>query len=199
MLQITVALLDPEGEREVAVHFTPTLVPQHLILCTFQVILNSTAPVASCPLLRVPGKKSEREYLSDVDIAKLSWGVEQARSILKTAPLSVDLNSAEISPGKDVGSDTTSMREWIRSNVYIYSHWVGTTRMGNDLSSSTDVDDASIASSAVDPRLRVRGTQNVFVADASIMPNIPNGNVHSTVTMIGYRAADLITKNRSKW
>lgn len=142
---------------------------------------------------------SEREYLSDVDIAKLSWGVEQARNILKTAPLSVDLSSAEISPGKDVLSDTASMRNWIRSNVYIYSHWVGTARMGDDVSSSSDVDAASIASSAVDPKLRVRGTKNVFVADASVMPSIPNGNVHSTVTMIGYRAADLISKNRTKW
>jgi choline dehydrogenase len=70
--------------------------------------------------------------------------------------------------------------------------------MGNNLRSCgeddfADCDAASIAHSAVDPELRVRGTSNVFVADASVMPKVPNGNVHSSVTMVAYRAADLLT------
>jgi choline dehydrogenase len=43
----------------------------------------------------------------------------------------------------------------------------------------------------VDPQLRVYGTQGLRVADASIMPLIPNGNTNAPSIMIGEKAADL--------
>ncbi|MBK9588783.1 MAG: hypothetical protein IPO50_09540 [Sphingomonadales bacterium] len=45
--------------------------------------------------------------------------------------------------------------------------------------------------SVVDPKLRVFGVKNLRVADASIMPEIPSGNI-TTPIMIGERAAELI-------
>ena len=46
--------------------------------------------------------------------------------------------------------------------------------------------------SVVDPSLRVFGVKNLRVADASIMPEIPSGNINAPSIMIGERAADLI-------
>ena len=50
----------------------------------------------------------------------------------------------------------------------------------------------------VDEALRVQGVNQLRVADASVIPFIPNGNVHSTVTMVAARAADLIAAEASE-
>jgi choline dehydrogenase len=57
-----------------------------------------------------------------------------------------------------------------------YAHAVGTCRLGE----------------VVDPSCRVRGTSNVFVADASIIPTIPRANPNLLCFLIGDRAAELI-------
>jgi choline dehydrogenase-like flavoprotein len=44
----------------------------------------------------------------------------------------------------------------------------------------------------VDSKLRVHGTRNVRVCDASVLPVIPRGNVLSTVYAVAERGADLI-------
>lgn len=49
----------------------------------------------------------------------------------------------------------------------------------------------------VDPRLRVFGVKNLRIADASIMPEIPSGNINAPSIMIGERAADLIGQDHS--
>jgi choline dehydrogenase len=45
----------------------------------------------------------------------------------------------------------------------------------------------------VDDRLRVHGVDGLRVADASIMPIIPNGNTNAPTIMIGEKAADLVS------
>ncbi len=42
----------------------------------------------------------------------------------------------------------------------------------------------------VDQYLRVRGFDNLFVADASVMPRCPRANIHLTSVMIGERAGE---------
>jgi choline dehydrogenase-like flavoprotein len=44
----------------------------------------------------------------------------------------------------------------------------------------------------VDPRLRVRGVEGLWVADASVMPSITSGNIHAPVMMVAERASDMI-------
>jgi len=49
--------------------------------------------------------------------------------------------------------------------------------------------------SVVDPRLRVLGVANLRVADASVMPEIPSGNINAVVIMIGEKAAEIIAED----
>jgi choline dehydrogenase len=44
-----------------------------------------------------------------------------------------------------------------------------------------------------DPQLRVRGITGLRVADASVMPVIPNAPLNATVLAIAEKAASLIT------
>ena len=44
----------------------------------------------------------------------------------------------------------------------------------------------------VDLHLRVRGVAGLRVADASVIPTIPNANPNATVLAIAERAADMI-------
>lgn len=44
----------------------------------------------------------------------------------------------------------------------------------------------------VDPTLRVYGIQGLRVIDASIMPQITNGNINAPVIMIGEKGADMM-------
>jgi choline dehydrogenase len=51
--------------------------------------------------------------------------------------------------------------------------------------------------SVVDETLKVRGVNNLRIADASVMPRVPNGNIHSTVTAIASMAADILLTGKS--
>ena len=44
----------------------------------------------------------------------------------------------------------------------------------------------------VDSALRVRGIDNLRVADAAIMPELVSGNTHAACVMIAEKAADLV-------
>ena len=70
----------------------------------------------------------------------------------------------------------------LRAAAESYNHPVGTCAMGDD-------DDPA---AVVDRRLRLRGLEDVTVADASIMPIIPQTNTNLASMMIGVRAARMI-------
>ncbi|ORW27876.1 dehydrogenase [Mycobacterium palustre] len=61
-------------------------------------------------------------------------------------------------------------------------HLCGTTPMGAD-------DDPS---AVVDFRCRVRGVENLWVIDGSILPEVTSRGPHATIVMIGHRAAEFV-------
>ena len=86
-------------------------------------------------------------------------------------------------PGQQF-SNRKELGEYLRKNARAALHPVGTCRMGSD------------SLSVVDPELRVRGIENLRIADASVMPRIPSGNTNAACTMIGEKASDIIRGRR---
>ncbi len=69
-----------------------------------------------------------------------------------------------------------ALRDYIRRGVGSYYHPAGTCALG----------------AVVDARLRVHGITGLRVADASVMPLIPNAHPNATVLAIAEKAAHLI-------
>jgi len=84
------------------------------------------------------------------------------------------LIEGETAPGEDV-LEEASLRTYIRQNTQIAYHAAGTCRMG--------VDDNAV----VTPELLVNGLENVWVADASVMPDLISGNTNAVCMMIGMK------------
>ena len=72
--------------------------------------------------------------------------------------------------------------EFARSAHGSYHHGVGTCKMGP----------ASDPMAVVDSNLKVYGIDNLYVADASIMPVVPHANTNVTSIMIGERLSDIV-------
>jgi choline dehydrogenase len=118
-------------------------------------------------------------YLDDPDDMRLMLdGVTLARRIL-AAPAFSSLRGVEVLPGPSA-RDAATWTEYIRASTVGVHHPSSTCRMGLD------------SFSVVDPTLRVRGIENLRVADASVFPRVVAGNTNAAVVMVAEKAADLI-------
>ncbi|ETK93323.1 hypothetical protein, variant 1 [Phytophthora nicotianae] len=126
------------------------------------------------------------EHLRHGDVWKISWAIGVVREI--AAKLAEKkLIGRELSPGAEITSPK-DLNDWVFDNVFRNSHWVGSASMAN-----------SEEEGVVDNHLRVFGIQNLRVADASVIPLIPNGNVHSTVVMVANRAAQILREDEAEY
>jgi choline dehydrogenase-like flavoprotein len=122
-------------------------------------------------------------YLDEqADLDTLVAGMELIRTIMSADPIAVGVET-EVEPGMRFRTRADLAQEVPNRATTVY-HPVGTCRMG--------VDDRAV----VDPALRVRGIENLRVADASIMPSIVGGNTNATTMMIGEHASDIILGRR---
>jgi choline dehydrogenase len=110
------------------------------------------------------------------DIQRMVAAMRFVQKLMDTEPLNRFCGEL-ISPGPD-----EDWEKFARSSYTSYYHGVGTCKMGP----------ASDRRSVVDQKLSVHGTENLWVADASIMPTVTHANTNLTCMMIGERAADFI-------
>jgi choline dehydrogenase-like flavoprotein len=120
-------------------------------------------------------------FLSDPrDMAVLKAGVRAMYRILDTPPLA-DYKGRDRYP-IDL-SDEVALEALIRARADTVYHPVGTARMGSD------------ADAVVDSRLKARGVDGLYIADASVMPRLIGGNTNAPSIMIGERAAAFIAED----
>ena len=125
--------------------------------------------------------KIDTAYLSDPDgrdLAILWDGIEQVRDYACRTPLAT-LIGEEISPTVEYRTP-----EDVRRDNLHYYHPVGTCKMGPE----------SDPNAVVDARGKVRGTDNLYVADASIMPVVPRANTNIPALVVGERIAAWLTQ-----
>ncbi|WP_332686520.1 GMC family oxidoreductase [Bosea sp. (in: a-proteobacteria)] len=119
-------------------------------------------------------------YLAEPEDARaLLAGARFLHRLAATPTLSA-LIEAEIRPGPEAADEAAHLVA-IRRNAYSVFHPCGTCRMGRDPRDSV-----------VDARLRVHGIEGLRVADASIFPTIPSGNINAPAMMVGQRASELM-------
>jgi Choline dehydrogenase and related flavoproteins len=149
---------------------------------TFTAILNQplsrgTLTLASsnpADLARVDPQYLTRE--EDLDV--LEFGIRYARELAHASAFD-PFRGIEIAPGAAV-TGKSELRDYIRTYCGTVWHPVSTCRMGSD------------AEAVVDDELRVHGVDGLRVVDASVMPNIVNGNPNAAIMMIAEKAADLM-------
>jgi 5-(hydroxymethyl)furfural/furfural oxidase len=82
----------------------------------------------------------------------------------------------------DVAADEGGLADFVRRNVFGVWHPTGTCRMG----------DPSDSRAVVDPDGLVIGSENLYVADASVMPRLPTANTNIPTIMIAEKISDAL-------
>jgi 4-pyridoxate dehydrogenase len=148
-----------------------------LLACHLRPEARGTVSLASSDPNDAP-KIINNFFASDMDRQAIRQAFQINRSIF-SQPAFTEHIGAEIMPGKEVQSDN-EIDAFIRETAMTVFHPIGTCRMG--------ADEASV----VDPKLKVRGCDNLRVVDASIMPDLVGGNINAPVIMIAEKAADMV-------
>lgn len=111
------------------------------------------------------------------DMAVLRAGVRLSHRIVDAPPMQAygpkDRHPIDL-------DDDAALDALIRSRADTVYHPVGTCRMGAD------------EEAVVDPKLRFKGLDGLWIADASVMPKIVSGNTNAPSIMIGERCADFV-------
>jgi choline dehydrogenase len=116
------------------------------------------------------------------DLETLVRGVGVVRKIMAAPPMQ-ELIAEEVVPGADYPSND-ALRGYIPGHCEIAYHPIGTCRMGTD------------AGAVVTPELRVNGVDNLWIADASVMPDLVSGNTNAACMMIGMKLGKWLSELR---
>ncbi|MGO1120597.1 GMC family oxidoreductase [Rhodovibrionaceae bacterium A322] len=125
-------------------------------------------------------------YLStNNDVEEMVEGARYLRQLAQ-APALAAVIEEEIAPGPQAQSTEEIVAD-IQQRVGTVFHPVSTCRMGPD--PKVDV---------VDTHLRVYGTENLRVVDASIFPTLISGNTNAPAIMVGEKASDIILQDQEE-
>ena len=122
----------------------------------------------------------QRFLSAEKDWQTLRAGFDIVRHVASQKPLDA-FRGAEIQPGPGVASKA-DIDAYIRRTAWTVHHPAGSCKMGID----------SDPMAVVDNELRVRGVDGLRVVDASVMPDMPGGNINAPVIMMAEKAADLM-------
>jgi choline dehydrogenase len=145
------------------------------------VLLNKSYPVSRGRVRlasadpNVPPLIEPRLLARQEDVETMVRGIAMVRRIVATAPLA-EFVTEEVLPGPGC-ADAESVECFLRNNAEVAYHPAGTCRMGSD------------ADAVVAPDLKLRGMDNLWIADASIMPDLISGNTNGACMMIGEKLA----------
>lgn len=117
---------------------------------------------------------------SENDWRTLRTGFEIVREVANKTPLD-KYRGPEIQPGLNIKS-REDIDNYIRQTAWTVHHPLGTCKMGLK----------SDKMAVVDEELRVFGVDGLRVVDASVMPDMPGGNINAPVIMMAEKASDLI-------
>lgn len=112
------------------------------------------------------------------DVQTTIAAIRIARKIANQPALS-RFGIEEVRPGPEADSDE-ELLEFTRRTAQTSYHPVGTCRMGTD--------DGAV----VDEQLRVRGIENLRIADASVFPTMCSANTNAPAMVVGRKAAELL-------
>jgi len=115
----------------------------------------------------------------DEDVRRLVEGIRFALDVGSHAEFADIATGIKVPPAAVIPDDD-ALRRWCKAAASSGFHPSCTAKMA-------PADDPL---GVVDQRLRVRGFENLFVADASVMPRCPRANIHLTSIMIGERAGE---------
>ena len=185
---------DPSLDRpDIQHHFVMGLIDDHLRklhygygyschVCLLRPYSRGSVSLASAKHDEAP--LINPNFLNDRrDVDTLIKGAKITQNILNTPPLK-KYQKREI---YGVHSALTD-KQWeqhIRNRADTIYHPVGTCKMGKD------------TLAVVDSSLKIRGLNNIRVADASIMPTITSGNTNAPTIMIGEKCAAMITNGHA--
>ena len=125
-------------------------------------------------------------YLTDpVDFERTREGVRHAVRLGEGREFR-GIFDGRAGPSDDELASDDALDRWILANLYTAFHSSGTCKMGP----TTD------PMAVVDQYCRLYGVEGVRVVDASIMPDIPRGDLTCSVVMIAEHASDMIAAGR---
>ncbi|KUI63925.1 Pyranose dehydrogenase 3 [Cytospora mali] len=120
---------------------------------------------------------------SEYDVQSIVASAKYVRKIAQTQPLA-DFLVGEYAPGLAAVSTDDEWAEYVRENLLTIYHYAGTCAM-------LPVEDGGV----VDPQLRVWGTRNLRVVDASVVPVLVGSHTQTVTYGIAERAAGIIIED----
>ena len=161
--------------------FTGEMLPDRIgrISCVIElpagagfVRLNSADPT-------VQPKFDYRYFSHPEDMRRMRDGIRLAVKMLETDAYK-DVSDGRVTPTEGILTDDDALDLWIRQTVGSARHVSGTCKIGPD----------SDPMAVVDQQCRVKGLQGLWIADSSVMPQVPRANANATAIMIGERVAE---------
>lgn len=152
------------------------------------VYLMGSYPVSSGRITLVSDNPNDppriecRLLQEQADVDTLVQGIQKIREIMRAEPIA-GLIEEETTPGANVESQS-AMREFVRNHTGISFHPIGTCRMGTG------------ENAVVGPDLRVHGTENLWIADASVIPDAISANMNAACMMIGMKLGKQLIAKR---